>query len=107
MRTLAFVIVLAIVVLAVASGALAASRTTCSACETGVLESMGFCSYSTIQCWCEAWPNWVCCIRRACVPEPMTGLCTICWNHEECFTWPCGTTYPESTGGVRLPVRSQ
>lgn len=75
----------------------------CSACQIEPEQAVrGSCPYVvTIQCWCEVWDWYVCCIRQYCEQAYFGGPCTDCHFFEDCFMATCGTIYPESVEDVR------
>jgi len=91
--------VLAVALLGILSlGALGGGGDSCSACQLDPERVVrGSCPYTiTIQCWCEVWDWYVCCIRQACFPAYFDGPCTDCHFFEDCLFATCGTIYPES-----------
>lgn len=52
-----------------------------------------------IECWCEAPPDWVCCLYEHCEPLYFGGPCTRCEYTQKCFFhYPCEGPYPTKAG---------
>jgi hypothetical protein len=72
-------------------------REVCLPCNVDRRSMEGSCPYHiTIQCWCEVWPAYVCCIRQVCTQLYDFGPCTLCWFYEQCYVLDCSASPPES-----------